>query len=258
MQLFDFIFMCVYSSYSNVVQQPEQQEEDSSVARPRSESWLHRFGKSVGNAAKKVGAGVKKMGKDIGDGTKKVFAKKTPEQQGVASAAPETNQTEEASVPQEAIVGTKKAAFPSEGMRVATPYGDGVIVVLDGDRVVVHLDWCLADGQPARAYIGIELVKKPVPKIIKGAGKVLKGVGHAIVGDKGIFGKETWAKVGHGIKNTMDKATHGIQEAFKKRSPSGGQDIVEDSNSPDSQQTSVEEGENPYAVSADSTDTNAE
>ncbi len=42
----------------------------------------------------------------------------------------------------------------------------------------------------------MELLTRPVPKFIQDAGKAFHKVGDAIAGQNGIFGKNTWAKVG--------------------------------------------------------------
>ena len=250
-------------------QQSETAVEEEANSRPRSESWFSKFGKSVANTAKKIGKdigdGTKKLGKQIGDGTKKVFAPKhaAAEEEAAADgeAAPAAVAADEGEGAKTNVapVAKKHPKFPATGMRTATPYGEGVIVLLEEGRAVVHLDWCLADGHPARAYLAAELLKRPVPKFIQGAGKVMHKVGDAIAGDNGIFGKNTWAKVGDGmkkagtaIKHTADKATHGVKEAFKKRSPSGGnqadlETALTESKEGDESAAVAEEGANPYA-----------
>lgn len=216
--------------------------EEEPAARPRSESWLAKFGKSVANTAKKIGKdigdGTKKLGKQIGDGTKKAFAKKNKD------AAPQDGDAgaEEAAP---APASNKKPKFPEVGSACATPYGPAVIVSITDGRAVVDLNWSLADGHNARAYLSATLLKKPVPKFIEGAGKVMHKVGNAIAGNNGIFGKNTWAKVGDAIKTTADKATHGMKEAFKKKP----QAAAEEEGAAEEGEA-VEEGENPYAASA--------
>ena len=41
----------------------------------------------------------------------------------------------------------------AEGQRVRTPYGPGTLQKLDEGRAEVRLDWCLADGKAARAFV---------------------------------------------------------------------------------------------------------
>ena len=54
----------------------------------------------------------------------------------------------------------------TEGARVLTPHGPGVIAKLDAKgRTEVHLDWCLADGKNARAYLAVELVRPVVLEV---------------------------------------------------------------------------------------------
>ena len=63
-----------------------------------------------------------------------------------------------ANIAQELLSPAKPVPVP--GQHVQTPYGPGTLKkVLPNNRSVVNLGWRLADGKPARAYIGLALVE---------------------------------------------------------------------------------------------------
>lgn len=192
--------------------QPEEPKAEEKKARPRSESWLSRFAKKVGDSAKKV------------------FAKK--ERVPAPAPAPadaEGDATVDAPAEQPAAPApAPKGKFPAVGQRCATPYGDGLIAALttgeaEGDegapelRAEVHLDWHLADGSPVKAYVSAAVLKRPLPKILKEANKALHKVGDAIAGDNGLFGKNTWNRIGNGFRKAGGAVKQTADKVFKKR-----------------------------------------